>query len=197
MKYRNITRRAAGLAVLFAAVSGGSAQAETPAQIPGCDQPSYSLSQPYLGSGDSNWYTLASGQGPGGFSAAGWTLTGGARLVTTKLADGSTGTVLDLPAEAIAVSPAMCVNSQFPTARLTMRQAGNGPGMKVTVAYAGGKTKGQSSGSLVGGSAWGVSRAFELHADNLTTWTRAQYTFEGSKGEAQVYNFYVDPHCFR
>ena len=190
----SITRRAAGLAVLAAALAGGPARAAAPAQAAACSQPSYSVSQPYIGLGDTNWYTLAPGQAAGGFDGIGWTLTGGARVLTTTLADGSTGTVLDLPAGSTAVSPQMCVNSTFPTGRLTMRQAANGPGLKVYVAYMGAGGKAQSSGALVGGSTWGVSRAFQLHASNLVSWTEAQYTFAGQKGGAQLYAFYVDPH---
>jgi hypothetical protein len=194
MKHWTIARRALGLAVLVATAAGGSARAAAPAQTSACAQPSYSLSQPFVGLGDLNSYTLAPGQGAGGFDGEGWTLTGGARIVTTTLADGSTGTVLDLPASSIAVSPPMCVSSDFPTARVTVRQAADGPGMKVFVVYTGGKSGGQSSGTVNGSSTWGASRPFELHAGKLFGWQQAQYTFQGAKGGAQVYDFYVDPH---
>jgi hypothetical protein len=195
MNYRSITRRAAGLAVLFAAVAGGTAQAATPATTSACSQPSYTFSQPFASLGDSSWYTLAPGQSLDSFNATGWTLTGGAKLVTTTLADGSVGTVLDLPAGATAVSPSMCVDSDYPDARVTMRQVSNGPGMHVYVSYNGVNGQGQSSGNVNGGSTWGASRAFQLHASSLSGWQEAQYTFVGDKGEAQVYDFYVDPHC--
>lgn len=197
MNYRSINRRAAGLAVLIASVVGGSAQAAAPTSVSACSAPTYSFSQPYASLGDSNWYTLAPGQAVDSFTGQGWVLTGGAKLVTTRLADGSTGTVLDLPAGSTAVSPPMCVNSQYPDARATVRQFGNGPGMHVYVAYTGGKSGGQSSGTVNGASAWGDSRAFQLHAGSLYGWQEAQYTFQGDKGEAQVYDFYVDPHCAR
>jgi hypothetical protein len=197
MKYWKITRRAAGLAVLFAAVAGGSAQAAAPAQASACSQPAYTFSRPFVSLGDSNWYTLAAGQSVDSFNGTGWTLSGGAKLVTTTLADGSTGTVLDLPAGATAVSPPMCVNSDYPDARVDLRQFGNGPALHAYVAYTGGKTDGKSSGALNGGSIWGASRAFQLHAGSLSGWQEAQYTFVGDKGEAQLYDFYVDPHCFK
>jgi hypothetical protein len=72
--------------------------------------------------------------------------------VTTTLADGSVGTVLDLPAGATAVSPPMCVSSDYPDARVDVRQLSNGPGMKMSVAYTGGKSEGQSAGAVNGGS---------------------------------------------
>ena len=195
MKYRSITRRAAGLAVLLAAVAAGSAQAAPPAATSACSQPDYAFSQPFAAQRDTNWYTLAPGQSPDSFTGTGWTLTGGAKLVTTTLADGSIGTVLDLPAGATAVSPSMCVDSEYPDARVTMRQLSNGPGMHVYVAYTGGKSGGQSSGNVNGGSTWAASGAFQLHAGNLSGWQQAQYTFVGDKGDTQVYDFYVDPKC--
>lgn len=193
MNYRSITRRAAGLAVAFAAVAAGSAQAAPAATTSTCSQPDYTFSQPFASLGDSNTYTLAPGQSVDSFNGQGWTLTGGAKLVTTTLADGSVGTVLDLPAGATAVSPSMCVDSDYPSARVMMRQLSNGPGMHVYVGYTNGGAK--SSGNVNGSSTWAASRAFQLHAGSLSGWQAAQYTFVGDKGEAQVYDFYVDPRC--
>ena len=197
MKYRNLTRRAAGLAVLFAAVAGGSAQAATLVKTSACSQPSYTFSQPFSSFHDTNWYTLAPGQSVNSFDGAGWTLSGGAKLVATTLADGSTGTVLDLPAGSTAVSPPMCVSAQYPDARAELREFGNGASLHASVAYTGGKSGGQSSGALNGSSTWSVSRSVQLHAASLYGWQEAEYRFVADKGEAQLYNFYVDPHCFR
>lgn len=195
MKPWGITRRALGLAVLIATVAGGSAHAATPSDTSACSSPSYTLSQPYLALGDSNWYTLAPGQAVDSFAGAGWTLTGGAQIVTTTLADGSTGTVLELPPGSQAVSPAMCVDSDFPTARVSVLQKSNGPGTHVYVAYTGDKSGGQSSGVINGGSTWGVSRAIQLHAGNLSGWQEAQYTFSAptNGGNVELYDLYVDP----
>jgi hypothetical protein len=65
------------------------------------------------------------------------------------------------------------------------------------VTYTGGKTDGQSSGVVTGGSTWDASRAFQLHAGNLSGWQLAQYTFQGSTGEVQLHDFYVDPRLMR
>jgi hypothetical protein len=197
MKYSKITRRAAGLAVLFATVAGGSAQAAAPVKTSACSQPAYTFSQPFSPLHDSNWYTLAPGQSADSFDGTGWTLNGGAKLVTTTLADGSTGTVLDLPAGATAVSPPMCVSSDYPDARVDVRQLGNGPGMSMSVAYTGGKSGWQNAGAVSGSSSWGVSHPVQLHAGNLYGWQEAQYTFVGGKAEAQLYDFFVDPHSFK
>jgi hypothetical protein len=197
MNQWTIARRGLGLAVLVATVAGGSAQAATPAQTSACSQPNYSITQPFAGLGDANWYTLAPGQGAGGFNGAGWTLTGGAKVVTTTLPDGTRGQVLDVPAGSTAVSPPMCVDSDYPTARADVLQAGYGSGVDVSVAYTNGKSGGQSSGVVNGDSTWGASRVFQLHAGTLSGWQLAQYTFQGGHGDTQLYDFYVDPRLMR
>src|ERR1700748_2510925 len=105
MKYA-VLRRAAGLGIGIAALLAGSAQAATfapsPVDTSWCMSPL--LTQPFSGAKDSNWYTLMPGESSGGFDGTGWTLSGGAKIVTTTEADGSTGTVLDLPSGSTAVS---------------------------------------------------------------------------------------------
>jgi len=200
MNYRNITRRAAGLAVLFAAVAGGSAQAAAPAQTSACSQPSYTFSQPFSSVKDANWYTLAPGQSVNSFDATGWTLSGGAKLVTTTLADGSTGTVLDLPAGSTAVSPPMCVSAAYPSARAQVRDLVGGPSIHLFVQYTNTKSweKPAAAGVIAGQTQWVNSQPLSLHPGNLYGWQDEVFTLTGgAKGaDAQVYNFYVDPHCF-
>ena len=201
MNYRNITRRAAGLAVLFAAVAGGSAQAATLVKTSACGEPSYTFSQPFSPSKDVNWYTLAPGQSVNSFDGTGWTLSGGANLVTTTLADGSTGTVLDLPAGATAVSPPMCVSAAYPKARAQVRDLVGGPSIHVFVQYTNTPSwdKPLAAGTLAGQTQWVNSQPLNLHPGNLYGWQDEVFTLTGGgKGsDAQVYNFYVDPHCFR
>ena len=97
------------------AVVAASAQADTSAAgTSSCTDPA--LSQPFLPWGDSNWYALAPGEAPDDFAGTGWTLTGGAQIVTTALQDGRTGSVLNLPVGAKAVSPTICLTSACPTA---------------------------------------------------------------------------------
>ena len=90
MKYPVLARRAACMAVGIAALVAGSAKAATTTSIDtsACANPL--LTQPFLSAHDSNWYTLIPGQTPGNFDGTGWQLSGGARIITTKLADGST-----------------------------------------------------------------------------------------------------------
>lgn len=192
--------RALALAALIAAVAGGSAQAATPfTPTSACSSPGYAISQPYLSWRDVNWYTLAPGQAADSFDGNGWVLSGGASLVTTTLADGSTGTVLDLPAGSTAVSPPMCVDSEYPTARVDVRDVAGPPGVRVLVAYTGTKSWGNpaAAGGVPADSSWSVSPPIQLHPGNLFGWQEAQYTFEGGArgSDAQLYDFYVDPRC--
>jgi hypothetical protein len=94
--------------VLLAAFAAAPSQAAVP-DASTCSTQAFS--QPFLSAGDSNWYTLVPGQSSGSFDGAGWTLSAGARVVSTTLADGSTASVLDLPSGSKAVSPTICVTS--------------------------------------------------------------------------------------
>jgi hypothetical protein len=199
MKYWSITRRAAGLAVLFASVAGGSAQAATPTGVSACSAPAYSFSQPFASVNDWNWYALAPGQNVDSFNGDGWTLTGGAKIVTTTLADGRTGQVLDLPAGSKAVSPPMCVSATYPTAKALVRDVAGAPSVHLFVAYTDTQSWGSpaAAGVLAGGTQWGNSQPLQLHPGNLYGWQEETFTLTGgnSGSDAQVYNFWVDPRC--
>jgi hypothetical protein len=195
-----ITRRAAGLAVLIAAVSAGSAQAATAANATvdtsWCSSPS--LAQPFLSAHDSNWYTLMPGEVAGGFDGAGWQLSGGATIVTTTLADGSTGSVLNLPSGSKAISPPMCVSSDYPTARAMVRDVVGAEGVFFYVGYDGTNTwtnprnTGQVHGSANG---WALSGDVNVQPSNVPGWQPVRFTLEagGKTSDFQVYDFYVDP----
>jgi hypothetical protein len=199
MNYRSVTRRAAGLAVLVAAVLGGSAQAATPVTPEACSQPDYTFSQPFLSVKDANWYTLAPGQSVNSFTGQGWTLSGGAKFVTTTLADGSTGTVLDLPAGSTAVSPPMCVSAAYAKARAQVRDLVGAPSIHLFVQYTNTKSweKPIAVGVFAAKTQWVNSQPMDLHPGNLYGWQQETFTLTGGDNgsDAQVYNFYVDPHC--
>lgn len=155
------------------------------------------VSQPFLSAKDSNWYALASGQTVDNFDGGGWTLSGGAHLTTTQLGDGQTGSVLDLPKGSQAVSPTICVQSDYPTAR-TLVQNGPGANIAVAVAYAGTKSwdKPTPAGGIKGAATgWALSNPFRVHPGNLPGWQLVQFTFanNGKGGDADMYNFYIDP----
>jgi hypothetical protein len=201
MNYRSIIRRAAGLAVLVASVAGGTAQAAPPTGVSACTAPTYSFSQPFASAKDSNWYTLAPGQQADSFDGTGWTLSGGASIVTTTLADGTTGQVLDLPAGATAVSPPMCVSAAYPTAKALVRDVAGPPSVHLAVQYTNTKSweKPINAGTFAGKpSQWSNSQPLNLQPGNLYGWQQETFTLTGGgKGtDAQVYDFWVDPRCF-
>src|SRR5579871_6312994 len=147
MDWRSIitgrTGRIAAGVLAAAAVTPAAASAATsnptsslPAATPSCPT-TPTFSQPFSGLGDQNWYTLAPGQAVDSFTAAGWTLTNGARTVTTTLAGGATGQVLDLPSGGVAVSPVMCVSSRYPVARAAIRDLIGAEGVSFNVEYLG------------------------------------------------------------
>jgi hypothetical protein len=83
-----------------------------------CDNSS--LSQPFAHYGDGNQYKLVSGGNFEG-SLSGWTLSGGARVVTGGNPNGSSGHSLYLPAGASVTTPFTCVNAAYPSFRLFAR----------------------------------------------------------------------------
>ena len=139
------------------------------------------------------------GQSQDSFDATGWTLTGGAHLVTTTLADGSIGTALDLPVGSTAVSPPMCVSADYPAARTMVRDIAGPPSIHLYVAYTNTPSweKPIEAGGIPGNTQWTDSPPLQLHPGNLYGWQQEVFTLSnnGKATDAQVYNFYVDPHC--
>jgi hypothetical protein len=188
------------IAVLFAGLSAAPALAGTssisPVDTSGCSAPQ--LSQPFLSAKDSNWYTLVPGQSTDNFAGGGWTLSGGAQVTGAQLADGQTGSVLDLPSGSSAVSPPMCVSSDYPTARTMVRDVVGSQGVHISVSYAGTKTgdQPQNVGQVHGQQAdWTISNSFNVHPGKLPGWHLVQFTLTpgGQNSDFQVYNFWVDP----
>src|SRR5690348_13236569 len=98
------SRKALGslaLGMLITALAAIPAQASV--NTSQCSEPA--LSQPFLYVGDSNWYTPLPGESYDKFAGTGWELSGGAKITTTTLSDGATGSVLDLPSGSKAVAP--------------------------------------------------------------------------------------------
>jgi hypothetical protein len=179
-------------AVLLSGLAAGPALAAN-TQAP-CSPPQ--LSQPFASAGDLNSYMLAPGQAVDNFNGSGWTLTGGAQIVTTQLADGQTGQVLDLPSGSQAVSPTFCVRSNFPTARAIVTDVTGNEGVQVSVSN--NRTGGGAVGAGVlnpGQPGWTVSDPVDTGASTAPGQQQVQFTFTaaGTSSEYQVYNFYVDP----
>jgi hypothetical protein len=174
--------------------SGQNSSLSTSTSTSACSAPT--LTQPFLSIGDSNLYALAPGESPDNLTGTGWTLSGGAKIVRTTLADGSTGSVLDLPSGATAISPQMCVTNDYPTARTLVRDVAGSEGVQVGVSYAGGaeQTVGHVQGQK---TAWTTSAPFNVNPGSQAGWQLAQFIFvgNGKNGEFQLYDFYVDPRA--
>jgi hypothetical protein len=190
----------AAASCLLATVSAGTASADSPAATSACSPPA--VSKPFLGFGDTNFYTLAPGQSPDYFTGDGWTLTGGARIAPMIMMDGVTGSVLFLPAGGQAVSPAICVDSEYPTAR-TMIASTPGASVGVTVSYPGLLPifpRVEFSGAISSSAeVWQLSDPLEVHPGNLPGWQLVRFTFTdtgvGANTDALIYDFYIDPRC--
>ena len=185
------------LTVLVSSLAASPALAATaPVDTSSCTQPQ--LSQPFLSAGDTNWYTLAPGQAADNFGGGGWTLTGGAKITSEKLADAHTGSVLDLPSGSEAISPVMCVASTYPTARMMVRDAIGNEGVSFQVSYAGTKTwdNARNTGHVHGNHTdWTLSNPVNIHPGNLPGWQLVRFTFipGGHASDFKIYDFYVDP----
>ena len=173
--------RAAGLAGLIGALLGvvaahpASAATTIPATPASTDPAtcaSPNMSQTFLSVKDRNWYTLAPGQSPEGFTGSGWTLADGAGIVTTQLQDGQSGSVLNLPSGAVAVSPPICVTSDYPTARTLVRNVVGGEGVQFYVSYAGDPAPGSSRRTPASSTASRATGPFRTRSTFSPTTTR-------------------------
>jgi hypothetical protein len=174
-------------------------QETTSTDTSGCAAPT--LTQPFLAWQDQNEYALAPGESADSFAGTGWTLGDGASIKTETLADGSTGPVLDLPSGGYAISPPMCVDNDYPTARTMVATTGNAQ-VGAGVFYAADKANQQLqlSGVMQGsGSSFSLSQPLQVHPGNLAGWQLVQFVFgaTGSSSDGQIYNFYVDPRMCR
>ncbi|MDX6637712.1 MAG: hypothetical protein QOJ01_1223 [Solirubrobacterales bacterium] len=157
------------------------------------------LSQVFSWANDLNWYSLAPGQTTtDGFTGDGWRLRNGAQVTTTTLDDGSTGQVLDLPSGSVAVSPTICVDSGFRTARTEVRNVTGGDGVHFRVAYEGTQTWTQpkETGRVHGDHGdWALSPSVNVQPSDSPGWQLVRFYLVGggSTSEFQIYNFYVDP----
>lgn len=155
------------------------------------------MSQLFLPYGDSNWYTLMPGESADNVDGTGWTLTGGAQLVTNTVADGQTGSVLDLPPGSSATSPIICVQSGMPLAR-TMAQMVGGPtsnGTQFQVWNADGTKLGGAMGINGTAGSWALSPPVNVAPGSFVGIKPVYFTFtaKSKQGDLQLYNFAVDP----
>lgn len=179
---------AGGLAVFALGPAQPAAAAATAAQ---CPVPA--LTQPFAG--DSRWYALAPGQSADSFGGTDWTLTGGARIQNVTLADGSVGSVLDLPAGSTATSSSMCVDGSYPLARMETRTLAKAPS-NATTFYTVPVSGGTQAGGMpvLGATSWAVSPPDNVASASAAA-EQVQFKFVAGKSapDLQVYNLYIDP----
>ncbi len=177
----------------------GAALLQLKPNTKGCVYPA--LTQPFLSAGDANWYTLAPGQSVDSFNGAGWTLSGGAQVKPATLANGKTGSVLNMPSGSRAVSPAICVDKGFQTARMRVRSLSSA-GVHVSATYEGISILGlrvslpRDSGNVRSqNGAWAISSPIDVAPDDRTGWQVVRFTLvsRGTATSSQIYNFYIDP----
>jgi hypothetical protein len=162
------------------------------------------LSSPFAPWGDRHSYTQVDN---GGLEdgAAGWTLTGGARVVSGnepwKVAGAGDSASLELPAGSSAITPPLCVGVEHPTVRFFARKRS---GLLSTLAVTArvhlslGPTIDVPFGVLLAGGQWRPSPAY-LYLGNLLPLLPGQYTAVSFRftpllgGDWQVDDVYVDP----
>jgi hypothetical protein len=185
------------LALVIACSAASSALASTTTvDTSGCSDPS--LTQPFLSVKDSNWYTLTPGESAGTFDGSGWTLSGGASIETTTLANGTTGQILNLPSGSKAVSPTICVKHGYETARTEVRDVAGSEGVQFYVSYEGTSTWNtpQNTGQVHGAQTrWTLSTPVNIQPSNIAGWQMVRFAFVpgGKTSDFQIYDFYVDP----
>ena len=111
---------------------GTTTIAYTDASRSTCEDPAWTF--PYTSIGDDAMYVLAPHGSFTGGVVPGWQLRGGASLVS----DATRGTSLNLPAGASAITPGMCVDLNYPHARLAHKVTGSGASgveLEVEVVY--------------------------------------------------------------
>jgi hypothetical protein len=163
------------------------------------------LSQPFSDLKDTRDYVLAPGGDFSDPSGAGWQFFGGARVLNDTTPDGSTGGTLYMPSGSMAVSPVMCVDMTYPTARMWAQTLGGDGDVHFSVSYAGTKTelKPQDVGHVHGDkSRWKLSGDVHIKpelAGKDTGWRKVAFvlTAGGKTGEFEIDDIYVDPRMSR
>ena len=158
------------------------------------------FTQPFSLFGDNNYYMLVPGSqfNTGG---EGWQLSNGAHITESIRPFGLGGDVLELPSGAEAVSPPVCVNMTYETAKAWVRRINGGGNLKVFVSYAG--TKSENKPAKVAKfrpGSWWSAEAFEVEpglvSGEAEEAREVRFVFSAGGGEStdyQLYGVYVDP----
>ena len=174
----------------------GAAPAIASAATTTCTAPA--LAELFSWAQDTNWYAALPDESWNSLGSSGWTLSGGAKFLSTTLADGKKGQVLDMPSGSKAVTPTACVTNTYPAARTKVKDVKGSAGVSISVAYMGTTTWGpnQLSGTVAGvNTGWTLPVAFNIFPSSVTGWQLAHFTLtaQGGNSEYQLSNLYVDP----
>lgn len=215
MALRPPVRFLLGLAALAAAAAMTASAAAPSARAAtlglSCPNPTY---QPFLPWGD---YANYAATPDGGFEngAAGWTLAGGARVVTGNepwmVGGAGQSHSLALPPGSSATSPPMCIGLLSSQMRLFMQNTGSaGSQLRVQVVYRGGagallgglgSTLGISDrATLSAGKAWQPSDPFLMLGGVLPLLTQSvqfRFTPLSTGGNWRIDDVYLDPLMHR
>ena len=99
----------------------------------------------------------------------------------------------------LAISPVMCVDSTYPTAKTMIRDVSGGGGVAVFVTYADGSSwgKARSGGNAHGhDQEWGLSDRISLMPSHDPGWQLVRFALvppNDDQAEFQLYDFGVDP----
>jgi len=166
------------------------------------------LANPFLAWGDTADYALAPAGDLEG-DTSGWTLTGGAAVVpgNQPFDVGTTGQAsLRLPADSVAQTAPMCIDSSYPHFRVFARNTGRAKGtLKAEVLYltAKGAVKGSAAGTVVAsGSDWFPTDSLKIAVtfDGTVADGAAPVAFRFTAGKDtmwQIDDLYVDPKMRR
>jgi hypothetical protein len=168
-----------------------------------CQDPVFS--QPFSDLKDDRDYVLAPGGDFSDPSGGGWQFSGGARIADDTRPDGTTGGSLYMRSGSTAVSPVMCVDITYPTARLWAQKLGGDGDVRVSVSYAGTATehKPKEVGHVHGDDRrWKLSGDIHIKpelAGNEHGWRRVAFVFVagGNNGQFEIDDLYVDPRMSR
>jgi hypothetical protein len=200
MSKRGLCRGVVSLATVAVGLAASASAYAATVDTSMCTNPT--LTQAFLPWGDQNSYAPIPGETASSFDATGWTLSGGARIITTTLHDGRTSTVLDLPSGSKAISPEVCVTSAYPTARGWVRDVKGSEGVFFYVSYAGTSTwtTPKNTGQIHGqGTNWGLVTPVNLQPYNVAGWQPMKITLipGGTTSDFQVSDLELDPRMMR
>lgn len=155
--------------------------------------------QPFVAFEDLRYYVRAPGGEFNGPSPEGWTLTGGAHLLSAARPDGESGGTLDLPAGATATSPPICVTLAYPIARVWVDGVSGEKGVGVAVSYEGTNSELEPKGVGKVHSPNGAWTLGEFNVDPKLAGKEeaareVRFVFTGHHGsESLLYGLYIDP----